>query len=64
MLERLLEEAARVGARMVRLEVRERNLVARRLYESAGFEVVGLRRSYYAKTGEPAVVMTQVLRKA
>lgn len=59
LVERLLEEARRVGARTARLEVREQNNVARKLYESVGFEATGLRRGYYAKTGEPAVVMTQ-----
>ena len=64
LLERLLDEARRVGARTARLEVREHNQVARRLYDSLGFEAVRLRRGYYAKTGEPAVVMTQQLRNA
>ena len=39
------------------LEVRESNLPARKLYESAGFRAVGLRKGYYSVTQEDAVVM-------
>ena len=44
----LLAEARRKGARVVTLEVSERNLAARALYESLGFRVVRKRRDYYA----------------
>jgi ribosomal-protein-alanine N-acetyltransferase len=39
------------------LEVREKNRSAQKLYRKFGFEVVGLRRGYYADTGEDAVLM-------
>lgn len=45
------------GVRAFTLEVRESNESARKLYESAGFHRVGLRKNYYATTGENAVVM-------
>jgi len=39
------------------LEVRESNVSARKLYESAGFYPVSLRKGYYASNHEDAVVM-------
>ncbi|MBX3609469.1 MAG: ribosomal protein S18-alanine N-acetyltransferase [Hydrogenophaga sp.] len=48
------------GAQALWLEVRESNAPARRLYESYGFEAMGLRRGYYPLTThqrEDAVVM-------
>jgi len=43
------------------LEVRRGNLPAQRLYESAGFRPVGLRKRYYSDTGEDAIVMMKIL---
>jgi [ribosomal protein S18]-alanine N-acetyltransferase len=57
----LLEEALRRGAASARLEVREHNQPARQLYEQLGFRAVGLRKGYYAKTNENAVVMAKSL---
>lgn len=57
----LLEKAAQLGAHTIRLEVRESNEPARRLYTGLGFEEIGLRRGYYAQTNETAVVMSQSL---
>ena len=49
MLMRDAEEAAgRRGAEVVRLEVREDNRRAVRLYERLGFALIGRRRNYYA----------------
>jgi ribosomal-protein-alanine N-acetyltransferase len=41
----------------VTLDVRVSNLAARKLYESCGFGVVGLRRNYYSDNGEDALTM-------
>ena len=41
----------------VTLDVRASNLPARKLYESCGFSVVGLRRNYYSDNGEDALTM-------
>lgn len=60
----LLREAERLSANTARLEVGEHNGSARRLYERLGFIAVGLRRGYYAKTNESAIVMVKVLRGA
>ena len=40
------------------LEVRESNFPARKLYESRGYETVGVRKNYYEKPKEDAVLMT------
>ena len=57
-----VSEAIRREIRFLYLEVREGNLAARRLYEAAGFEVVGVRRKYYAEPPEDAVVMRLTLQ--
>ena len=43
------------GIRTVFLEVEENNQPARRLYERAGFSVVGRRERYYSQTGGEAL---------
>ena len=43
---------------MVFLEVREFNYAAQNLYKQIGFEQTGLRKKYYADTGEDAFLMT------
>ncbi len=58
----LMTEVMRRGKAMeaasIMLEVSEGNSHARRLYSAFGFKVVGRRKSYYADTGEDAVLMT------
>jgi ribosomal-protein-alanine N-acetyltransferase len=58
---RLLDEAIRRecsrGASRATLEVRLTNRSAQRLYEKFGFSVQGLRKGYYADTGEDALIM-------
>jgi ribosomal-protein-alanine N-acetyltransferase len=53
----LIQEAIRMGARAVSLEVRVSNWGAQRLYSRFGFRPVGIRKNYYQETGEDAVVM-------
>ena len=57
LLERVLEEGARLGATRVTLEVRRSNEAARLLYERFGFSIAGVRRSYYTKPIEDALVL-------
>lgn len=57
LLEALLAEAHRRGRRKVLLEVAVDNAPAQRLYETYGFEGVGLRRGYYQITKTDALVM-------
>lgn len=45
------------GTRVLFLEVRETNDAARRLYATAGFHVVGVRKQYYSEPVEDAIVM-------
>ncbi|MBK8249490.1 MAG: ribosomal protein S18-alanine N-acetyltransferase [Gemmatimonadetes bacterium] len=46
------------------LEVRASNTAARRLYTQLGFDDVGLRKRYYARPEEDAIVMRRSLRGA
>ncbi len=61
LFEVLLVDAPSANARIVVLEVRKGNAPAIALYESFGFQVTGVRRSYY-RDGEDALDMTCVLR--
>ncbi|MDO4813513.1 MAG: ribosomal protein S18-alanine N-acetyltransferase [Gemella sp.] len=45
------------GAKRVTIEVRESNAAAIKVYERAGFKVVGKREKYYQNNGEDALVM-------
>ncbi len=60
----LLDRAAAARARMTTLEVRASNVTAQELYRSFGFRSVGLRKGYYPKNGEDAVVMLKELDAA
>lgn len=57
MLRSLLEDAADRGITSVTLEVRYSNEAAIRLYESLGFVRAGIRRDFYTKPKEDAVIM-------
>lgn len=57
LLERLLPEAAKRGARQVFLEVRVSNTPAIKLYEKLNFRVVGSRKGFYQCPLEDALVM-------
>lgn len=53
LIARAMDETARRGLRAIRLEVRESNTAARKLYERCGFTLRGRRESYYGD-GEAA----------
>ena len=57
LLHRVLGEGARLGAVRATLEVRRSNEPARLLYERLGFMVAGIRRAYYTKPVEDAIVL-------
>lgn len=59
LLRRALEEAERMGAVHATLEVRRSNEPARRLYEGAGFKLVGVRASYYTHPIEDALILAR-----
>jgi ribosomal-protein-alanine N-acetyltransferase len=56
-LDRVFAEGRRVGATRATLEVRRSNEIARRLYERFGFAVAGVRRGYYRRPDEDALVL-------
>lgn len=53
----LARAAPTLGARHLTLEVRTGNAPAQGLYRRFGFAPAGVRRNYYAETGEDAIVM-------
>ena len=53
----LADEARARPVRSLALEVRVANWTAQRLYSWFGFRPVGVRKNYYAETGEDALVM-------
>src|SRR5262245_7593039 len=53
----VLSKGQALGARRATLEVRRSNDPARLLYERFGFTVAGLRRAYYSKPVEDALVL-------
>jgi ribosomal-protein-alanine N-acetyltransferase len=57
LLQRVLQEGERLGARRATLEVRASNLAALRLYERLGFSVGGLRPGYYTNPIEDALIL-------
>ncbi len=61
-LNRVLGIIKERGARVVILEVRESNNSARFLYEKLGFEAAGIRKNYYSRPDEDAVVMVKRIK--
>jgi ribosomal-protein-alanine N-acetyltransferase len=57
LLVHVLREGARLGACRATLEVRRSNDPARYLYKHFGFSVAGVRRAYYTKPVEDALVL-------
>lgn len=57
LLDFVLRDAVREGARSATLEVRESNDAARRLYATAGFVEKGRRPAYYEKPVEDALIL-------
>jgi [ribosomal protein S18]-alanine N-acetyltransferase len=57
----LLEEAEKLGATHVDLEVKADNEVAQRLYERHGFVRLAVRKRYYQPSGTDAIVMRREL---
>jgi ribosomal-protein-alanine N-acetyltransferase len=57
LLQHVLAEATRMGAKRATLEVRASNHAARRLYERLGFYVAATRRNYYTNPVEDAMIL-------
>jgi ribosomal-protein-alanine N-acetyltransferase len=62
MLEAVIDEARRLGAESLALEVRRSNVAAQRLYKRAGFREDGLRKSYYTQPVEDALLLIKTLQ--
>ena len=61
LVDSVLSIAGMQGIKLVHLEVREGNGIARRLYERLGFKEDGLRKNYYENPVENAVLMTKAM---
>ena len=59
MLEAIIVEAHQLGAGTLTLEVRRSNIPAQRLYQRAGFHEAGVRKNYYTKPVEDALVLVR-----
>ncbi len=57
MLSELIRQAKGRGITALTLEVRQSNDAARRLYERLGFVTAGIRKDFYTKPKEDAVIM-------
>lgn len=57
LLKKIMEDGFRTGIESFTLEVRESNEPAIRLYERLGFERAGIRKDFYTKPKEDAVIM-------
>ena len=64
MLAELVAQCTTAGRRLISLEVRVSNHVARALYEEFGFRPVGIRKGYYEEDREDALVMVLDLQPA
>lgn len=58
LMDSFLAEAKNRNIAFINLEVRASNAPAVSLYEKYGFEKVGIRKNYYSKPAEDAVLMT------
>lgn len=59
LLAAIVDEAARLGATELTLEVRASNAPALRLYARAGFDRTGLRKNYYTNPVEDALILSR-----
>ena len=60
LMDAVLTEASADGVTSFFLEVRESNTATRHLYEKNGFEAIGVRKRYYAKPVEDAIIMRRM----
>lgn len=57
LLKQIFRLASEKGVVSIFLEVRQSNTTAQSLYNSIGFEMVGIRKDFYQKPSEDAIVM-------
>ena len=63
LLTHLLEALNQQGVREIHLEVRRSSQAAQKLYKKHGFVVTGVRKNYYSKQREDALVMSLLLKE-
>ena len=56
-VKQMIKESAKRGLSVIFLEVRESNRAARELYRACGFEECGVRKNFYRRPTESAVLM-------
>jgi ribosomal-protein-alanine acetyltransferase len=61
LLEAVLTQGRRSGAKIAFLEVRAGNVAAQGLYRRCGFQVTGRRRRYYREPAEDALLMSLLM---
>ena len=64
LLRECILRSARAGVDRIHLEVRAGNGPAIRMYEREGFSFQGIRRGYYADTGEDAILLSREIRRS
>ena len=62
LLKALISEAEKRNAALINLEVRASNEAAINLYKKNGFKKIGVRRGFYSKPSEDAVLMKRDLK--
>ncbi len=62
LMELIAEEAVRRGAEQISLEVASKNSAARALYTKAGFVAVGVRKGFYRRQNDDALVMIKEIK--
>lgn len=63
LLEKLFQEGNLFRAEEYFLEVRESNVSARALYEKLGFQKEGIRKNFYERPAEHAVIMKKIMER-
>lgn len=61
LLEAGIQAAADMGVERILLEVRQSNTAAIALYNKKGFQTIGVRKAYYTKPIEDAILMELIL---
>ena len=61
LLQKVLEQGRKMGAKAAFLEVRRTNIAAQSLYRNCGFSAIAIRTNYYSEPREDAVVMSLTL---
>ena len=61
LIEGLVNMCKKRDVKYLHLEVRESNTSARKLYEKNGFTIDGIRKNFYQKPTEHAVLMTKLI---